>query len=302
MQRVYSWGIVVAVGVVIGLGIVIGLRQLHAPEAADSDSSAAFLQQHWRVPIPLQGPPPAIYSPLEASLHPQDCGVCHPQQYQDWQSSLHSRSMGPGVYGQLLEMDPATSTLCATCHTPLSEQLPHLEHRGTYQENTAFDAQLQHAGLVCAVCHVRQHQRFGPPRRPELPPLPVGTPLPHGGFTESTAFQRAEFCKSCHQFKPGDFALNGKLIENTYEEWRQSPYAQEGVQCQTCHMPDRRHLWRGIHDADMVKQALSVTIAPKRYLCTWGPDPGRDYGHECGSGALSPHLCHPQDLCAGPPA
>jgi hypothetical protein len=56
MQRVYSCGIVVAVGVIIGLGIVIGLRQLHAPEAADSDSSAAFLQQHWRVPIPLQGP------------------------------------------------------------------------------------------------------------------------------------------------------------------------------------------------------------------------------------------------------
>jgi hypothetical protein len=177
--------------------------------------------------------------------------------------------MGPGVYGQILEMDPATATLCATCHTPLSEQLPRLEHRGAYQENPAFDAQLQHAGLVCAACHVRQHQRFAPPRRAELPPLPAGTPLPHGGFTESVAFQRAEFCKSCHQFNPGDFALNGKLIENTYEEWRQSPYAQEGVQCQTCHMPDRRHLWRGIHDADMVKQALSVTIAPN--TATYAP-------------------------------
>ena len=35
------------------------------------------------------------------------------------------------------------------------------------------------------------------------------------GFTESVAFQGAEFCKSCHQFNPDDFALNGKLIENT---------------------------------------------------------------------------------------
>ncbi len=25
-------------------------------------------------------------------------------------------------------------------------------------------------------------------------------------------------------------------------------------QCQTCHMPDRRHLWRGIHDSDMVNR------------------------------------------------
>jgi hypothetical protein len=85
MQRVYYWGIVVAVGVVIGLGVMIGLRQLHSPEAADSANSAAFLQQHWRVPIPLQGTPPTTYSPIEASLHPKDCGVCHPQQYQDWQ-------------------------------------------------------------------------------------------------------------------------------------------------------------------------------------------------------------------------
>jgi Cytochrome c554 and c-prime len=261
MQRTYYWGMGLAAAAVV-LGVVVGLRQPHPPAASRNDESAAFLQGHWRVPIPLQGPPPATYSPLEASLQPQDCGLCHPQQYQDWRSSLHSRSMGPGVSGQLLEMDAATATLCATCHTPLSEQLPQREQGGEYQQNPAFDAQLQQAGLVCAACHVRHHQRFGPPRRPELPPLTPGTVLPHGGFTESVAFQQAEFCQSCHQFTPDDVALNGKLIENTYEEWRQSPYAQAGVQCQTCHMPDRRHLWRGIHDVEMVQQAMAVTVTP----------------------------------------
>lgn len=270
MPRAYSWGMFIAAVAVIGLGVVWGIRQLYPGVAAGDDQSAAFLQRHWRLPIPLQGPPPTTYSPLEASLRPQDCGVCHPQQYQDWQSSLHSRSMGPGVYGQLLEMDAASATVCATCHTPLSEQIPQRAQGEQWQQNTAFDAQLQHAGLVCAACHVRHHQRSGPPRRAELPPLPKGTPLPHGGFTESVAFQRAEFCKSCHQFNPGDFALNGKLIENTYEEWRQSAYAQEGVQCQTCHMPDRRHLWRGIHDAEMVRQAMSVTITPNASAYTAG--------------------------------
>jgi hypothetical protein len=120
----------IAAVVVIGLGVMLGIRQLYPRATAENDNSAAFLQQHWRVPIPLQGTPPATYSPLEASLYPQDCGVCHPQQYQDWQSSLHSRSMGPGVYGQLLEMDAASTTLCATCHTPLSEQIPQLEQGG----------------------------------------------------------------------------------------------------------------------------------------------------------------------------
>jgi hypothetical protein len=244
------------------LGVVLALRQPPPPEATGNDPVAAFLQRHWQVPVPLQGAPPTAYTPLEASLHPKDCGRCHPQQYQDWQQSLHSRSMGPGVSGQLMELDPATSTLCATCHTPLSEQLPQLEYQGTYQDNPAFDARLQLAGLVCAACHVRQHQRFGPPRRATLPPLPPGMVLPHGGFTASEAFQRAEFCKRCHQFDPDGLALNGKLLENTYEEWRQSPYAQDGVQCQSCHMSDRRHLWRGIHDAEMVQQAMEVTLTP----------------------------------------
>jgi len=92
--------------------------------------------------------------------------------------------------------------------------------------------------------------------------MPPGTQLPHGGFTASAAYEDSAFCSPCHQFKPTDFALNGKLIENTYEEWRQSRYAKEGIHCQNCHMPDRRHLWRGIHDPEMVRQAMTVTLSP----------------------------------------
>jgi hypothetical protein len=240
-------------------------RQVPQEAVADKDATTAFVAKHWQFPIPLQGEPPAHFSPLEASLEPQQCGICHPQQYQDWQTTLHSHAMSPGVYGQMVEMadsDPATYTICASCHTPLSEQLPFLEAAGSYRDNPDFDAKLQQAGLTCAGCHVRQHQRFGPPRRPELPPLPEDVKLPHGGYTASTAYEDSAFCKPCHQFKPTDFALNDKLLENTYEEWRQSRYAQEGIHCQQCHMPDRRHLWRGIHDPEMVKQAITVALSP----------------------------------------
>ena len=260
----FRWGMLGLVLFGVGGGILLLWLQPDTTVAADDNDIAAFLARHWRVPIAPQGTPPPAYSPLEASLHPKDCGVCHPSQYQDWQTSLHSKSMGPGIYGQLVDMesDPATYTICATCHTPLQEQIPFAAEGNTYRPNPRFDKQLQHAGLVCAACHVRQHKRFGPPRRPEAPVPPEGTVLPHGGFTVSTAFQQSAFCKSCHQFGPNDFALNGKLLENTYEEWRQSSYAKEGTQCQNCHMPDRRHLWRGIHDPDMVKQAMTITIKP----------------------------------------
>jgi hypothetical protein len=35
-------------------------------------------------------------------------------------------------------------------------------------------------------------------------------------------------------------------------------------------MPERRHLWRGIHDPDMVRQALTVTITPETPAFTPG--------------------------------
>ncbi len=53
-------------------------------------------------------------------------------------------------------------------------------------------------------------------------------------------------------------------LENTWAEWAASPQAREGETCQSCHMPDRRHLWRGIHDPEMVRGAVPVELVPVR--------------------------------------
>ncbi len=235
------------------------------PEAAVQ----AFLARHWQRPIPPQGKPPAKWSPLEASLAPASCGTCHPAQLEDWKTSLHARAMGPGVSGQLVDMiqsDPGTAIFCQSCHAPLTEQLPKVERtagsgQATFKANPGFDRTLQGQGLACAACHVREWQRFGPPKRDGgLQSAAPRNQLPHNGVTRTPAFLRSEFCMGCHQFPPDGFVLNGKLLENTYEEWRAGPYARQGVQCQDCHMPDRRHLWRGIHDPEMVKRAVTVEL------------------------------------------
>ncbi|MFQ5487323.1 MAG: thioredoxin family protein [Gammaproteobacteria bacterium] len=236
-----------------------------AAKAAPSAATLQFLERHWPEYIPLQGKAPEAYSALESSLEPEACGRCHSQQYQDWQTSLHSRSMGPGVLGQLLELDdsdPETADMCRSCHTPLAEQR-RLRHDlpGVPRANNHYDPTLQRHGLVCAACHVRRQQRYGPPRRdhPEQTGK-IADGLPHDGFTASTAFLDSAFCSRCHQFQTGDRALNGKLMENTYREWQASRYAAQGVHCQDCHMPDRRHLWRGIHDPEMVRAGVTVDI------------------------------------------
>ena len=81
----------------------------------------------------------------------------------------------------------------------------------------------------------------------------------HDGFYATKAFEQSQFCASCHQF-PQSMAVNGKPLENTVEEWRASRFAAEGVHCQSCHMPDRRHEFRGIHDPAMTRKGLSFSL------------------------------------------
>ena len=235
---------------------------------ARAESVESFVARHWRTPLRPQGPAPARFTPLEASLAPEACGTCHPAQLADWRTSIHAAAMGPGVAGQLAELrvrDPATALGCQNCHAPLAEQMPKVP--GTLADNPAFDAALGARGIPCAACHVRGHERFGPPRRDgSLASAAPRASLPHEGVTRTPAYLASSFCRGCHQFGPDGYALNGKPLEDTYEEWKASRFAAAGVQCQDCHMPDRRHLWRGIHDADMVRGGLTITLddAPPR--------------------------------------
>ncbi len=223
----------------------------------------AFLHRHWPGAIEPQGQADGSLPTVEQSLKPSACGSCHALQYQDWKTALHSKSMGPGIAGQLVEMvhqDPGSATLCWSCHAPLAEQkqVIYSESKG-WVDNPVFDPDLQQHGMMCAACHVRERSVYGPQPRYEAAGL-IDNDSPHNGFTADTAFSQSEFCKGCHQFNENDLSLNGKLIENTYNEWKESKYPAEGVQCQGCHMPDRRHLWRGIHDPETVKNGIDIDL------------------------------------------
>lgn len=230
---------------------------------AGQDAIQVFLDRHWSRPLQPQGPVPAGFSAQEAELDPNACGGCHVQQFNDWKTSLHAKAMGPGVLGQLLDMAPEASAeqqACLRCHAPLAEQASSLAAAIARPRALRGPAPAHERGLTCAGCHVRGHERFGPPRRDGA--APAGTPgLPHGGWTAHAAFEDSRFCAACHQFVEGDYALNGKLLENTYEEWRASRYGREGKSCQSCHMPERRHLWRGVHDERMMRSSVTVTAA-----------------------------------------
>jgi hypothetical protein len=125
-----------------------------------SKAEREFLEKHWRRAIPPRGPAPARFSPIELSLQPEACGACHPVQFGDWQASLHSKSMGPGVAGQLVEMarrEPAAARSCSPCHAPVAEQRPALVDARGVVSNPDFDLALQFPGR-----HLRDLPRAGP--------------------------------------------------------------------------------------------------------------------------------------------
>jgi hypothetical protein len=159
----------------------------------------------------------------------------------------------------MLSTAPRSALACQHCHAPLAEQSP--LRPDTLAANPDFDPALRGRGIPCAACHVRGHERFGPPRRDgSLAGTAPPETLPHGGVTRTPAYLASEFCRDCHQFAPDGYALEGKLLQDTYNEWKASRFAAAGVQCQDCHMPDRRHLWRGIHDPAMVRRGLSISV------------------------------------------
>jgi hypothetical protein len=229
---------------------------------------------YWQAPKATDDSPPHDWSALESNLHPEACAQCHSEQFEAWKKSLHAHAYSSGLVGQFPAMGHAAGNGCLECHAPLTEQSYSdagemlksvqlsLQHREGFNADAVLEAEsnlpLRHSGVSCAACHVRGWKRFGPPPKASGAVGFQDTPA-HGGFTATKAFEDSQFCARCHQF-PQSAAINGKPLENTVFEWEQSNFARRGISCQQCHMPDRRHEFRGIHDAEMVRKGLEIKL------------------------------------------
>jgi len=84
---------------------------------------------------------------------------------------------------------------------------------------------------------------------------------------------KAEFCGTCHNEK----SPYGAWVKSTHLEWKDGPYAKEGVQCQDCHMTKAKaqtasmgavyddawqHLFHGAHDPGKVGGTIELRIHP----------------------------------------
>ena len=192
---------------------------------------------------------------------PETCGGCHPQQYEEWNGSVHALAFQDPVYqGELNKAFKAVghevTRQCEGCHSPAGMVTGEIKGPGL-----ANLGRVALAGVSCDICHsisaVTHWQT--PAHEPEngsfvLTPGVDGAAGPTlikrgpakpsegcgGGFhecRESPLHNQTDLCAGCHQVYHHEYHFP---LEATYLEWKHGPYAQRNIHCQDCHMVDTK--------------------------------------------------------------
>jgi len=184
---------------------------------------------------------------------PEVCGGCHERQYKGWQGSMHSISFKDPVFqaewalAEKAVGGGAMTKLCGGCHTPIGILTNTVKFDPKLGKHGGFTTEgVAEKGVSCDVCHTASGSSaktspYGGPGNNSLIYTPGTTkfgPLkdaksPYHETQFSDQHTKAEFCGNCHNIFHPD---NKFPIEHTYDEWKQTPYAQNGIVCQDCHM------------------------------------------------------------------
>lgn len=210
---------------------------------------------------------PITYEPLfKASQFTEAtvCSGCHVDIYDKWEGSMHFYAMEDKFYQGMHALASeqtggAIDAFCTSCHTPIgtfSGEVPPLE--GPEISKISKD------GVQCDFCHtVTDTTGIGNAsfvfKPSDIKRGPFNDAVSPFHKTEYSELQtKSEYCGTCHDV---NHPINDVPLEATYTEWKNSPYAEQGIQCQDCHMtpgpsinkpnpgraatmgPQRPHIW-----------------------------------------------------------
>lgn len=170
---------------------------------------------------------------------PNRCAGCHGMIYEQYRDTMHAFAFVDPLYwaeanlaGE--EAGDEIRNWCHSCHAAAASMI----------EKIPADAdqasQLAKAGIICDFCHsVTEVTGNGNVSFK----LETATNTKRGPYKNSYSpfhlseyseiHTKAEFCAGCHDvYHP----VNGLPIEQPYQEWKEGPYAEQGIVCQDCHM------------------------------------------------------------------
>lgn len=175
------------------------------------------------------------------------CRDCHQDVFDEWHGSHHQIAFTNPEVRQLSE--DFRKEECMDCHLPRPLAVTGFGRR-TLPRRTHFDE-----GVSCITCHLGPDGGIlGAADRPDAPCRP----------RRSAEFLSVDACMSCHN------------QHGTTDQWRQSHYPAQGLDCAACHMPaverrradgstrmGRGHVWPGAHDVATLRAAGTFTVAQK---------------------------------------
>jgi len=219
---------------------------------------------------------PAMEPPESAEV----CGRCHRAIQEAWSQSVHAHAMDSRVFQDALELaegelGPAARRTCLSCHAPVAARIADLSLR----------RKVSWEGVTCDYCHsIRDVSLAGAsPTASVVFSLVKSGPLQDAqsnghGTLYSPMHTTSLVCAPCHEYKNAQ----GFPVLATYTEWKNSPAAQDGKQCQSCHMfqvagkvVDPRiqrseaaqvnlHQMPGSHSIDQLNKTIGASLAATR--------------------------------------
>jgi hypothetical protein len=221
----------------------------------------------------------------------RSCGECHLKETLEWATSMHAISDADIIYDStVLENTDASvagathgvekGRWCEGCHNPMGVASGAVTPANSVQETETMEE-----GTSCIACHAVNHAepmigngaleldingifRYGHPA------LIAAAPSRHARDMRARRTKPlmgdSALCGACHtEIRPT--AVNGATppmnLQDTYEEWRLSPYARQGIHCQDCHMSQNpAEFIAGLKQGKAPKKTVSHRFVGNNYL------------------------------------
>jgi hypothetical protein len=210
-----------------------------------SSSTAIYLTRLPAKDNPLYDWVDPTPNPAE-SLH---CGSCHAEIFREWSQSRHARSVtgrrfrnlyeGADWHGNanvgwgLLTQFADGAGVCASCHAPAAKEydLRQVEGAAAHGVHCDYCHKIDSvADGTIGLSHGRFNLRLLRPSKGQVSFGPLDD-VDRGKESYSPLYHDSRYCASCHEG-----IIFGVHVYSTFSEWRASPAARQGRQCQDCHM------------------------------------------------------------------
>jgi hypothetical protein len=217
---------------------------------------------------------------------PKACGSCHVDIFRQWEQAMMSQSYTHHwdeiEYFALAvphaEKDAKVAGVkagCNGCHAPSAFIAGDVPPPHPSENSRAND------GVFCDVCHTVTGYEGDVPHNYNFTIAPgrtkygnrEGVESPHHNTQYSEFTRSPDLCGTCHNEK----SPYGVWVKSTHLEWKEGPYAKEGVRCHDCHMPAgegrnatgsevrtdmRHHLFHGAHSQSKLRGSVELRVHP----------------------------------------